>query len=746
MAPTNYTVASAATLLGAKPPKRREMEDVYFAQMAAADKQNREQSHLQRTPEVKRREAEKVRFTPSTIAISESSGYTNVPAREALEEDEMKDRGADSIKAHEVVTRTGASGVSASFISAGPASSWPSNAGRNTGAAKNNPATGRSPRQETGSDGKDLPAGWGASAPASASKEARAPTQPSIIPALPFAHSHRLNANSRAHHPIGRIRIDTSGGQSDDDTGRSDSDADAACYTASSATVATGAASSSSPSSKGRPSDDIFFTPIDVNRSTIEFEFFKAPMSTPRVVESYDSLERGESSRSSTSPLVYRGKETQYQYQHARRPSYDSRSRRRSSVAKTKKEKITVSAEQLDRLIFALANTPLVQTHLRKQWLEGEEDECEKKGTPSLLSLRAALRETEPSDSTPSLTNNSTASDNVSESSSSLYSGANTTFLGEVPTTSPLGDEENSLASTEHPLTRNRPRARFGGIALCDPKVHGAPIRFVSKDYKKGANVLQVGQCSFLNVPYGASVDCILRIEPGDVANGGAACSVTVQVMAQVVERRKSRKVYLLVAEVDVTESLTKAVLVELARHTGMSLEDIDVVRPGPVRHDSFRESVDWCAIADELQVSWSTNETIENAASGFKNLDAETCTMQTLTLLSELERIKAQHVDFLVLRSATTSHSNGMPTGITVPWISQHLDRHVNLWSPEASSLFREDLVAAVGRRHADGEPFAVQVLWGRKKKIVRCVPLLEGEGGKTAGWVAFIGDEFNL
>lgn len=730
MAPTNYTVASAATLLGAKPPKRREIQDVYFAKMAATDKPNREQSDLQRRPERKRKEAKKVRFTPSTMDTSDSPSDTNVRVAGKGVEDAIAD-GVSDIQAEELITRAGTSGVTASFISPEPAPG-PSNAVGNTERKKNCKATGSPARQ-----GPKDAAARGAEVE---NMEAR----PAIIPALPYVHTHRLNANSHAHLPVGYTRIDTSSGrkQNDDDTGCSNSAATAADsrYTAS---ASASASASSSSHSRGRHADDIFFTPVSVNRSTIEFEFLNAPMSAPRVLGSDDSFEGGRSSRSSDSPLLRKGKEAQYKYQQPRRPSYDRRSRRRSSVATTKKEKITVSPEQLDRLIIALANAPLLQNHLRKQWLES--DEPEQTGNPSLLSLRSALQQTEPTDSTPSLTDHSTASEAHSESSGSLYNRANATFVNESDASSPL-DGEDGPTSNEHHLAYTRPRARFGGIALTDPKVHGAPIRFISKGYKKGANVLQVGQCSFLNVPYGASVDSIMRIEPGDIANGGAACSVTVQVMAQVLERRKGRKVYLLVAEVDVTESMTKAVLVEFARHTGMSLENIEIMRPEPVRHDSIHESVDWCALADEFQASYSTNEIIENAGASFKSLDAETCTMQTLTLLSELERIRAQHVDFLVLRSTTTSHSNGMPTGITVPWISQHLNHHVNLWSPEASSLFREDLVAAVGRRHADGEPFAVRVLWGRKKKIVRCVPLLEGEGGKTASWVAFLGDEFDF
>lgn len=743
MAPTGYTVASAATLLGAKPPRRREIEDVYFAQMAAADQQNREQSHLQRTPEVRRKDGEKkVRFSPSTVSTSATTGAnSNAGTKAVLKEDEEDAIADEGFQAVELVTRAGTSGVAASFTPSaststpGPASGPSSYASHNTDRLRNGKATGSPGRQGP----KEAAAAPHAPATSPASKEGRAATQTSTLPALPFAPSHRLNAKSHALHPTGRIHIDTSAaGQTDDDT-------TARCDGVGGGHTASTPSSSSSSRPRGRQPDDIFFTPIDVNRSTIDFTFFPAPMSPTRVLGSDDSLGRGDSSRSSHSPLLHRAKEPQDQHPPASRPSQDGRSGRRpGSVATARKEKITVSAEKLDRLIVALANAPLVQTHLRKQWLE--EEEAEQGDKPSMLSLRSALRQTDPSDSTPSLTNNSTASDAPSDSSSNLYRQANSTFINQTHAASFSEDDDQPQTSPEHPLARTRPRATFGGIALTDPKVHGAPIRFISKGYRKGANVLQVGQCSFLNVPYGASVDCILRVEPGDIANGGAACSVTIQVMAPVLERRKGRKVYLLVAEVDVTESLTKAALVELARHTGMSLEDIEVVRPEPARHDSFRESVDWCALADELHACGSTNDVLAAAARGFAALDAATCSMQTLTLLSELERIKAQHVDFLVLRAAARAHGNGMPTGIAVPWISQHLDRHVDRWSPAASSLFREDLAAAVGRRHMDGEPFAVRVLWGRKKKIVRCVPLLEGDDGKTAGWVAFVGDEFDL
>ncbi|KAI6968392.1 hypothetical protein KC321_g8475, partial [Hortaea werneckii] len=295
--------------------------------------------------------------------------------------------------------------------------------------------------------------------------------------------------------------------------------------------------------------------------------------------------------------------------------------------------KIILTAAQVDRLVKALAESPLLTCHVKRQWWDesSDDDRSVSEGTPSLSSGSGS-------------------------GSTALYSQENKAFLSEPrsPSTSQaILEEEFAQNFPDHPKAKHPAQhaaaavrtTKFGGIALVDPKVHGTPIRFVTEGYRLGANVLQVGACTFMNIPYGTTVQSNLRVEPPSNVSGNAR--VMLQVVNQVLERKTGKKTYLLVAELDVTESMTKAALTELAAAAEIPLPLIQIATPTEKDRDS---EIDWCALADEFEVSCQVASIVDLAAGFFPKLTAETCSMQTLTLMSELERIKTQHQDFFIL------------------------------------------------------------------------------------------------
>ncbi|KAI7361071.1 hypothetical protein KC354_g8367 [Hortaea werneckii] len=418
------------------------------------------------------------------------------------------------------------------------------------------------------------------------------------------------------------------------------------------------------------------------------------------------------------------------QHDHSMLPSLRSC---RSGRPERPGPKIILSAAQVDRLVKALAESPLLTCHVKRQWWDesSDDDKSISEGTPSLSSGSGS-------------------------GSTALYSHENKAFLSEPRspwTSQAILEEEFAQNFPDHPKAKHPAQhaaaavrtTKFGGISLVDPKVHGTPIRFVTEGYRLGANVLQVGACTFMNIPYGTTVQSNLRVEPPSNVSGNAR--VMLQVVNQVLERKTGKKTYLLIAELDVTESVTKAALTELAAAAEIPLPLIQITTPTEKDRDS---EIDWCALADEFEVSCQVASIVELAAGFFPKLTAETCSMQTLTLMSELERIKTQHQDFFILKP-TGYHRNGMFSGVNVPSTSQHLDMTLYDSDPnrasgeadKAARALRDRVVSAVAEGCAKGKPFNTRVWWGDQMRQVRCVPLLESAvDDLPALWIAFLSD----
>lgn len=388
--------------------------------------------------------------------------------------------------------------------------------------------------------------------------------------------------------------------------------------------------------------------------------------------------------------------------------------RRMSRLIAQEKGKLTLSQEQLDKLVAALANAPIVHNHVRKQWWEGREQADETKTRPM-----------------------------------SVLSGKSTDALKVTREPGHSDSAQPSLYSVPNqPLLAEQPRVKPGSIMIADPKVTGSPIRLVSKDSNASPRAPRPGQSSQLTISDGSSIESHVRFEAPATNASNTGGKVLLQIVTQVLERKTGKKTYVLAAEADVTESFTKAALVELAAGTDMSLNDIEIVTStDDSRHDS-KEDVDlWSELADELEARCTMDQVVDAAIELFASLNMESATMQMLTLMSELRRIRSQHQDFVVVRSYE-QHKNGTPARMGVPYISEHFAKTLMgdcPLSPDSVQKFREALVREVAARKPSDTAFSTWIKWDRERAKVHCVAMTD-ETGKPIAWACFVKDDYDF
>jgi hypothetical protein len=419
------------------------------------------------------------------------------------------------------------------------------------------------------------------------------------------------------------------------------------------------------------------------------------------------------------------------------------------------RSKVTLTLAQVDRITTALAKAPLVQRRVRRSHL----DELQENTTTSM--------------------SNNASSDNHATT-------ATTTGL---PTPPP------SEASVSNEI---EVEASSGGIALLSTTISGAPVSLASTD------AFTPGRCTHLSLPYGLSTTSNLRIEPAAIAN--AESKIFLQTLIATLYRKTNlRSESTLLAETDITMSFTRAALTELATAQNMTLHDIEIRTPiasAPTTTTTTTtttayspegsESIDWAAFGQEeeedasappaaatrsLPITSNDNvldSTLSTLASTTA-FSAETCTVQTLTLLSELSRLQTAHATFLILQP-TRYDANGELAGVKIPLVSTKLKEQFERMgaapsvaaaaaaSNHSSSggnpaavassshgglkgrLFREAVIAAVAPRFGEGEEFETVVVLdgGNVRMRARCVPLFDGTAGADVveRWVCFLGE----
>ncbi|EME82767.1 uncharacterized protein MYCFIDRAFT_80375 [Pseudocercospora fijiensis CIRAD86] len=469
--------------------------------------------------------------------------------------------------------------------------------------------------------------------------------------------------------------------------------------------------STSSGSGRSRQKDDIYFTPVDVTRSQI---FLSSPVSSP--------------SASPDSPTLPR--ETDDDDECPTPRASRALSRRPSQVYVGGVEKLNIKDDalkitpvQLDQLVVALAKSRMLVKHVSGDWWDLDD-------VPDDESVVSSFSQV----SLPTLT-----------SASTLYTRQNENFVNDQRNTN------SSQSQGQMPRVAAQNGA-FGGVALCDTKVHGTPVRFVSKNYRHGSSILDVGTCTYLSVTYGTEVECALSIEAP--SNGSSGTRIVLQCKTQVVDRKSGKQVYTLMAEEDVTKGFIKAALAELAEARGKAYDDIKIASPS---QDSATESpdIDWVEFADELQAAADVSDLVDETAAIFKTLESETASMQTLTLMSSLDRIKENYEDFLILRPIAF-HDNGLPSSMRLPWVSQRLytdwyqskkigDDEVAPGDTQEAQDFQACIVANVAKQGAKAQAFDCEAYWGEhNKQYLHCVPLMENSEGHCDAWACFVRGEF--
>ncbi|THX48014.1 hypothetical protein D6D06_09327, partial [Aureobasidium pullulans] len=231
----------------------------------------------------------------------------------------------------------------------------------------------------------------------------------------------------------------------------------------------------------------------------------------------------------------------------------------------------------------------------------------------------------------------------------------------------------------------------FRRLALTDPHINGQPIRFLSHDYVAGANSLIVGSCTFMNLPYGADVECGLRVEPSFPRSASKAQVVILQIVQRVVRVRDGSSVWLLCSEVDVSASFTPEVRAELSSITSASSSQLSSItsasssQPSDKGKGKQRHTDDdiWLSLAQQLDTDSYAPSTTRLPTTSANSKDTKTTTPALSDLLSLLTELRFLHRQFFILQPKI-SKSSGHTT-LAIPYLSSSL--HTSLLSLPTSN-----------------------------------------------------------
>ena len=374
--------------------------------------------------------------------------------------------------------------------------------------------------------------------------------------------------------------------------------------------------------------------------------------------------------------------------------------------------KWSLRAENLDRLVVALANAPMIQSHVQGETWDPTRQRIPDR--PSFMSLRSNLRDFKARDSAISLQS----------------------VIGSAGILSPGRPIDLKIP----------PQVHFAGLAILEPKARAAELSFWSQHFVRKGQILHNGKSRYLNIPLDSTstTDCRLRVQMGALWSGKPNIMVFMQLTSSVLVRKTGKKIYAMVTEVDVTESFRKAAFTELVEQAGFNLDDIVLEMTEGIVRQGSNESIDWCAVANQPQPNNDITDIVNVAVTMISNLEQETCVMQTLTLMSELARVKRKYQDFVFVH-CHEHHENGVPSRMSVPWISDHLNATTGKGrevSADAMSTFRFHMIDITAKRSIQPEPFTVKVPLASEEKSVHFVPVLDGASEKNAGWVCFLRD----
>ncbi|KAJ9629515.1 hypothetical protein H2203_001889 [Taxawa tesnikishii (nom. ined.)] len=422
----------------------------------------------------------------------------------------------------------------------------------------------------------------------------------------------------------------------------------------------------------------------------------------------------------------------------------------------------------LDYLVAKLATSPFMQTYVRAQFYD-------RALSVPLLAYSISDRSSECA-TLDSRSYSSSSSTATSECASTAPSSVSTksqppdrTFSACKPAVAQSGPQAWSRVHSDLPavsLTSNHADtgptlsfpSLFRSVALTDPNITGQPIRFLAPGSTLGDNVLRMGACTFLNLPYGAGWDCQLRVQ-------GPEKKVLLQIVQSVIDYKTCRRVWLLCCECDVTsqfaltaETDEKAVNLAIRLRTSEALE---------ASTEGNGESVDtWTEVAKEFAEPGSGTVDDGDALSRLQ-------TPAFADLLSLISEIKLLYSNFVVLRVKSYHPSvNGeppRPKRVNIPWYSSSLFSEINDFKstllPEnndkqdVEDLIRRNRWRTWSDRLAETlypriwlekKRFAEEMKWlDGIKRCLLAVPMFEGSnaGGRSERlvdcWVVFVLEE---
>jgi hypothetical protein len=463
---------------------------------------------------------------------------------------------------------------------------------------------------------------------------------------------------------------------------------------------------------------DIYFSPIDANRSSA---FLSSPQPSPPISPSDNTLNGNVIRDGRVGEVAKKMATLVVETAPVRQPEMAEIAGVGRAIDS---RKVTLTLAHVDRITTALALAPLVQKSVRGSYFHNETAEA---------SEEPAALDSEPTD---------------------------------LPTP-PISECSVTMTTST--------AQEFGGVALIDTNVEGTPVTLASTD------AFDTGKCTHLSLPAGLSASSTLRVERPSFA--GAESKIILRSLFATLDRKTSERALTLLAETDVTTSFARAALTELAHTQRLTLDDLEIATPtagGTIY--SPDESIDWCRVGEGketgLIITSPVTDILDESMARFAALSAESCTMQTLTLTSELARLHKAHATFLILQP-TRYDSDGGLAGVRIPFVSEALRKRFVLMgkarslgsapaplttgsSSSAASVessassstrggargrqFREAVIATVAPGFVHEEEFErfVVLEGGRIRVRARCVPLSDGR--KIENWVCFLGGEYDV
>lgn len=364
--------------------------------------------------------------------------------------------------------------------------------------------------------------------------------------------------------------------------------------------------------------------------------------------------------------------------------------------------KLLLSQDQVNRMNASFAETLPVHMHIGRHDYGGYLDDV----------------------TTTSPTSSSKAS--TYAQASGMYSHSNTQFTVEARS---LDEDVTAEPQFEHNQVVHN-------VALTDLKVRGTPVRFLSSNFPLGANVLNVGDHTYLNTPYEANSGLSIRIEAPTEPD--QRCRLYLQSVNVVIDCETGKKVFNAIIESDITGDIQRAATAELAISCNITEAAVGTMSVGTPKISS--PEIDWCALADEIQAAHEFDTGIEETSRRFADSLASDSSSATIHLLEQIDQIRVAHSAFMIMRSFSF-HTDGKPATVGIPWISQHLQRELEVYDSgsKAGKHIRDEVVQAISNgMSGSATPFDRTTSSGIE---VRCVPLSDTIMKSADAFICFLG-----